>query len=157
MCIGNVEKIDVSEFHLTGRKMKCFECLYGSRNNCPAGITKYCGEYLGWLTGWRYEYSRRVRELKICHDQTLFFDIIDNEDYFDRDSDENGDDARWYVYCDVCGYIPYDRIAYDKCINKEHFVSCNYCYSEIEINAMKEERKYADLIKYDLDDSCRGD
>lgn len=150
MTIGKVKHVKMSEFYCKGKKMKCSECLYGNRNNCPAGITKYCGEYLGWLNNWKYEFIGKIREMKMLHDKTLFFEIIDDVSYFDVDEDENGDDARWYVYCDVCGYIPYTAKAFDECMSKEHFVSCNYYYTEVEIWKMKEDKEYSDMLENDL-------
>lgn len=152
MCIGNVEIVKTSEFYPMGRKMKCSECLYGNRNNCPMGITKKCGEYLGWLCNWKYEITSRIKDFKLNHDKTLFFEIIDNEDYYDKDKDENGDDARWYIYCDECGYIQYKRTAYDRCVDNEHFVQCNYVFTEVEIHQMKDSKKYSDLMNEEYGD-----
>lgn len=28
--------------------LNCSECLYGSSANCPGGIMRLCGDYLGW-------------------------------------------------------------------------------------------------------------
>ena len=149
MCIGNAERVKTSEFYPTGRKMKCSDCLYGNRNNCPSSLSKRCGEYLGWLRNWKYEISYAIRKQKRCHDMTLLFEIIDNEKYYDRDKDENEDDARWYIYCHECGYIPYKRSAFDECMNKDHFVQCDYVFSEVEIIKMKEDKKYSDwMIDY---------
>jgi len=151
MTVGIVEQVEVSEFYRMGRKMKCSECLYGNRNNCPAGITKMCSEHLAWLTGWKYKFTRRIRDYKMNHDQTLFFEIIDNEGYFDRGKDENGVMLRWYVYCDVCGYLPYTTSAFNECKSKGHHVAHDHYYSEMEIFEMKEEKKYADWL-WDSDD-----
>ena len=151
MCIGSVESVEVSEFYPKGRKMRCSQCLYGNRNYCPAGITKLCNEHLGWLPDWRYKFTREIREYKLNHDRTLLFEIIDNEDYFDRDVDENGDEARWYVHCEVCGYIPTDEAGADVCIHTEHLVSYNYCFSELEILKIKDDRREAKYMEYVFD------
>ena len=146
MTIGNVERVKPSEFYPTGRKMKCSDCLYGNRNNCPSSLSKRCGEYLGWLRNWKHEMSYGIRKQKKWHDMTLLFEIIDNKEYYDKDKDENNDDARWYIHCRKCGYIPYKRSAFDECMNKDHFVQCDYVFSEIEIQNMKENKKYSDLM-----------
>ena len=152
MCIGNVERVKTSEFYPTGRKMKCSDCLYGNRNNCPSSLSKRCGEYLGWLRNWKYEMSYAIRKQKRCHDMTLLFEIIDNEDYYDYNKDENDDEARWYMHCNECGYIPYKRAAYDKCMENEHFVQCNYIFTIVEIQLMKEDKKYSDWMKDEYDE-----
>ena len=152
MTIGNVDIVKTSEFYPKGRKLKCSVCLYGSSQNCPIGIVKRCSEYLGWLHKWKYEFISSVKDIKTSWDKTSLFEIIDNKDYYDRDKDESDDDARWYVYCDTCGYIPYKRSAFDECMNKDHFVQCNYVFSEIEIQKMIEDKKYSDWMKDEYDE-----
>lgn len=151
MTIGEVEIVKTSEFYPKGRKLKCSDCLYGSSQTCPGSIAKRCGEYLGWLPKWKYELTVSIRKVKTLWDKTSLFEIIDNKDYYELDQNEKGVEERWYVYCHECGYIPYKRSAYEKCISKAHFVQCDFCFSQVEIQKMKEDKKYSDMMRYDLD------
>ena len=152
MTIGEVIKVKTSEFYPKGMKFKCEKCLYGDSQNCPGGIAKLCSEYLGWLRRkWKYDMAIGVRKVKTAWDMTSFFEIVDNKDYYEKDKDEQGYDIRHYTYCDKCGYLPNGDGYIDACLSEEHYVALYYQYSEIEIQRMKDDKYYSDMMRDEMD------
>ena len=158
MSIGKIKEVEKSEFYPNGKILKCKDCLYGSHENCPTGVLKLCGRYLGWLKEWVEKYGMavniNVKNFKKTWDQTSLFEIIDNIDYYFI-FEEYGTTYRSYTVCTECGYIPRNEIddykCVEECASRDHFVQSNYDFSLEEIRVMKEDKQYSDWMTEEME------
>ena len=156
MSIGKIKILSRSEFYPNGRILKCEDCLYGNHKNCPTGVLKLCGEYLGWLKSWyfKYDISPIIKGFKEAWDKTSFFEIIDNTKYY-YIFEEDEITYRSYTTCSTCGYIPRNAIddyrCINECVSKGHYVQPNYDFSLEEIRVMKEDKKYSDWMTDEME------
>ena len=160
MAIGDIHQVPVSKWKPNGKHLKCKDCLYGNPNSCPRGIAKLCGEHLGWMSknmqSKKYYIEMFIStyiKTKEHFDKRTLLEIIDNPEYYEGNPQSP---ERYYLYCQDCGYIKATEIDHDTIYLDAH-CKCGspVTFDDItltEINNIKEEDKWSNLMDFDLED-----